>query len=345
MRQYEIWPAAKANALLPLDDQTLVDAGLNYQDETRWYQTAVKWTELFGHPWGLRVASKYVAIPSGYFVCFHKERCASAGYADMYQIVRDKQWTWDKYREIARAVTKDTDGDGVNDIWGTGATAWGNEAVTNGVDFVGEVDGKWQMTIGSEAGIRALQFLYDMNYGDGTRRDDSSGTLREAFANGTIAFNWAAMNHINGSTQIIFNSEHDYGIIPMPMGSDATEYRSMHNDLDIFGIQAANKDLDKAVPIMNEWALILNDTESYLDMLDDGRCRTEEDKEMMLEYIIPNYAINMGKMTEDIWAIVDEDDDGRGIISDVSYSGFTPQQAVEAHEAKINAALNAFFGQ
>ena len=38
-------------------------------------------------------------------------------------------------------------------------------------------------------------------------------------------------------------------------------------------------------------------------------------------------------------------DDERGIISDVSYSGFTPQQAVEAHDAKLNAALDAFFDQ
>ena len=66
---------------------------------------------------------------------------------------------------------------------------------------------------------------------------------------------------------------------------------------------------------------------------------------MMVDYIIPNYAVNMGKMNEDIWAIVDENDDGRGIISDVSYSGFTPQQAVEAHEATLNAALDAFFDQ
>ena len=69
----------------------------------------------------------------------------------------------------SRKATKDTDSDGVPDIWGTGATAWGNEAISNGLQFVGEVNGKWQMTIDSDAGIRALQFLYDMNYGDGTR--------------------------------------------------------------------------------------------------------------------------------------------------------------------------------
>ena len=231
------------------------------------------------------------------------------------------------------------------DIWGTGATAWGNEAISNGVQFVGEVNGKWQMTIDSDAGIRALQFLYDMNYGDGTRLDESSGKCREAFANGTIAFNWSTMGHIDGPTSSIFGANHDYGIIPMPMGPDATEYYSMTDNNNAFVIQAAHKDLDKAVAILNEWALIVNDTESYLDILDDGRCRTEEDKQMMVEYIFPAFTLNMGKMNDDVWSIVDENDDGRGIISDVSYGGHTPKQAVEDCRDALNAALNDFFDQ
>ena len=264
----------------------------------------------------------------------------------MYQLVRDNEWTWDVYREIAREVTKDTDGDGTPDIWGTGATAWGNEAISNGVQFIGEVDGKWQLTISSEAGIRALQFLYDMNYGDGTRFDsETTGEAREAFVNGTVAFNWANMGSIDGPESAIFGAEHDYGIIPMPMGPDATEYYSMTDNNKAFVIQAANEDLDKAVAIMNEWALILNDTESYLDVLDDGRCRTEDDMEMMVEYIIPNYALNMAKMNEDIWNLVDDDGNNGGIISEVSYNGMTPQQAIEAYEARVNAALDSFFDQ
>ena len=345
MHQQGYWPAAKQNALLPLDDEKLVNAGLNYADETRWYQPAVKWTALFDKTWGLRVASKYVAAPTGYFVTFNKDICASAGYNDLYQLVRDKKWTWDVYREIARKATKDTNSDGVPDIWGTGATAWGNEAISNGVQFVGEVNGKWQMTIDSDAGIRALQFLYDMNYGDGTRLDEGSGKCREAFANGTIAFNWSTMGHIDGPTSSIFGANHDYGIIPMPMGPDATEYYSMTDNNNAFVIQAAHKDLDKAVAILNEWALIVNDTESYLDILDDGRCRTEEDKQMMVEYIFPAFTLNMGKMNDDVWSIVDENDDGRGIISDVSYGGHTPKQAVEDWRDALNAALNDFFDQ
>ena len=345
MRQNEFWPAAKVNALLPVDGERLINAGLNCTDETRWYQPAVNWTKLFGQTWGLRVASKYVTAPTGYFVTFNKSLCANAGYTDLYTLVTEKKWTWDVYREIARKATKDTDADGVPDIWGTGATAWGNEAISNGLQFVGEVNGKWVATIDSDAGIRALQFLYDMNYGDGTRMDESSGKCREAFANGSIAFNWTTMGNINGPGSVIYESNHDYGIVPMPMGPDADRYYSMTNDLDAFVIQPANKELEKAVAVMNEWALIVNDTKSYLELLDDGRCRTEQDKQMLIDYVIPAYAVNMGKMSSEIWDIVDENDDERGIISDVSYGGFTPKQAIEEWSGKLNAALDAFFEQ
>lgn len=341
-RQNTYWPAAKANAILAVDGPELQAAGLQPFDETRWFTPAIEQTYLFDKHWGLQVASKYVAAPSGYFVTFNKSLVASAGDYDLYQLTREKKWTWDVYRTIAKAVTKDTDGDGVPDIWGTGATAWGQEAISNGVEFIGQnAEGKWVCTINTPAGIRALQFLYDMNYGDGTRWDaPSSGEARQAFAEGKICFNWAAMNHINGPTQTIYNSNHDYGIVPMPLGPDATEYVAMHNDNDLLVIQSTQTDLDVLVGILNEWALIVNDTESYLDVLDDGRCRTEEDKEMMIEYILPNFKLNYAKMTPEIWDAADE-----GIVSGVSYNGLTPAAAIEQWEPVVNAALDAFFDQ
>ena len=83
----------------------------------------------------------------------------------------------------------------------------------------------------------------------------------------------------------------------------------------------------------------MNDTENWKDIFTDGRCRTDADLEMMTEYIIPNFVLNVAKMSDDIWDLVDE-----GIISGVSYNGLTPQQAIEQYEDKINAALDAFFG-
>ncbi|MBQ4047331.1 MAG: extracellular solute-binding protein [Clostridia bacterium] len=339
-----IFPIAKQGGLVAMNSEEMIALGMDWQDETRWFQPTIGWTEMYDQIWGVDVASEYVACRTGYFVQTNKEICAAAGYPDLYQLVRDYEWTWDVFRDIAKKSTYDNNGDGQNDIWGLAATAWGNEVLSNNVQFVDEIDGVWSFAIDNPQGITALQFLYDINMGDDILKlDASNGDRRQLFCDGYVAFNMSDMGRINGPSQQCFNTNHPYGIVPIPLGPDATEYVAGHNDLDALSVQSCNKDLEKTVAIMNEWALIVNDTEAYLDVLDDGRCHTEEDKEMMIEYIIPNFAHNRGSSTPDLWSVVDDDDNGRGMINDVSYNGYTPQQAIEANKARIQGVLDAFF--
>ena len=340
-RQTAYWPAGKAGYVLPVSEGKLAELGLNCFDETRWFQPAVLNTALLGKYWGLQVASKYIAVPSGYFITFNKELVAEAGYDNLYDMVRNKTWRYDVYMDIARKTTKDTDGDGVPDIWGTGATAWGNEILTNNVDYVGpDASGRWVFQANSKEGLEALEFLYEMNFGSKTRWDESSKVCRQGFADGKVAFNFATMSDIDGPTKVIYNSNHDYGIVPMPLGPSGTDYVAGHANNDCYVIQASNKDLDKVVKILNDWALIVNDTESYLEMLDDGRCRTPEDKEMMIEYIIPKFGLCKRKVNPTIDDLLADE-----FIGSFSYGGYTPAQAIEAFADRIQQALDDFFGQ
>ena len=342
-RQDRYWPAARAGALIAADSDDAVNAGLNCKDETRWFWPAVRESKMFDKYWGLQVASKYCMETSGYFVCFNKDLVASAGDYDLYQLTRDMKWTWEVYRTIAKVTTKDTTGDGVPDIWGTGATAWGNEIISFDQQFIGQnADGKWVLTINTPQGIAALENLKGFNADDGTRWDAGSGDCRKAFANGTITFNFANQGHINGAGSAIYDSNHDYGIVPMPLSEGVTQYASGNDNNRCFVLQAANKDLASTISIANEWALILNDSGSgsWKDRFDDGRCRTDADKEMMLTYIVPNFCVNVACMSEEIWDAVDE-----GIVSGVCYDGKTVQQAIEEQEPVINALLNDFFKQ
>ena len=343
-QQYRVWPLAKNNAVIPLDGDQAVAAGFDWSDEECWFQPVTVWSEMWDHVWGVSVGGQYVAPATGYFVTFNKEICAAAGYDDLYQLVRDHKWTWDVYLDIAEHATQDTDGDGTIDQWGTGATAWGSEVVSNGVQFCGERDGKWQLTIDSDAGIEALQFLYDMNYGTGTcDLVASNNEKRQMFSDGKVAFNWADMGRLMG--EFYTASTHEYGIIPMPMGPRAEEYVSVVSGVAFIHIPSTNKNLEKTVAALNAWAPIVNDIDAYAETMTDGRCPTDEDMEMMVEYIIPNFALNLGRITPDIWSVVDDNDEGGGMINDISYNGMTPAQAIEHNRSVINAALDMFFGQ
>jgi hypothetical protein len=336
-RQTAYWPAGKKNIILPVDGEQLVSLGLDSTDETRWFQPPINETKVWGNAWGLDVASKFVPVKTGYFVTFNKGMIASnTTYTDLYKLVRDKKWTWDVYLDIAQDCTKDTNGDGATDQWGCGATAWGNEITTNGVDYVGpDSTGKWVVLLDCPEGIDSLNFLIAENTTG--RLDESSGTCRQAFADGKIAFNWANMGHLNPDSPC-YNSVFDYGIIPMPMGPAATGYVASFDDNDVLVIQAANPNLDKVVKIMNDWALIVNDTKSYLEVLGDGRCRTTEDIEMMADYIIPNFDLTHYEITDPIHDAIDS-----GIVSGVSYLGMTAQQAIETYKGQVQVLLDEFF--
>lgn len=48
-----------------------------------------------------------------------REEESLKGY-DLFELVRNKEWTWDKFVEVAKAGTIDKDGDGQADIMGVG---------------------------------------------------------------------------------------------------------------------------------------------------------------------------------------------------------------------------------
>jgi len=332
-------PPAKAGYILPVDGDKLVAAGLDYTDATRWYQVTTTCFNVFEHFWGLDVASKYVPVQSGYFVNFNHELVKAGGVDDLYQVVRDKKWTWELYLDIAVKTTEDKDGDGLNDVWGTCATAWGNEAVSIGANYIGQDEtGKWVFTMNSPEGIESLQFLYDMNYGTHTRHDESSGVCRQEFADGVGTFNWSTMGHIDQDTDQIRQSNHPFGNVPMPLGPRGTEYVSPKDTLSLIVIQATNDNLDRTVDILNNWALVVNDPENYLDILDEGCCNSEEDKEMLKDYVFAKTSLCLFKVTDEISDLIDE-----GVISGTSYYQMTPQQALETYGDQIQAALDSFF--
>lgn len=76
---------------------------------------------------------------------------------------KDKPYTWDEFINVCKKLTKDTNGDGVNDTFGTGLNVhwamiqfiWGN-----GADYLDET--KTKVTITDPKFVEALQFFADM---------------------------------------------------------------------------------------------------------------------------------------------------------------------------------------
>lgn len=78
------------------------------------------------------------------------------------------EWNWEAYRKAAKALTRDSDGDGKVDQWGCVLDFWGARMYPwlwqNGASLMNADRSK--CVLDSPAAIAAAQFLYDLRYKD-----------------------------------------------------------------------------------------------------------------------------------------------------------------------------------
>lgn len=153
---------------------------------------------------------------------------------DLYDIVRNGEWTIDKMNEMVSQVYEDANGNTKNDeddvhglvIWGANAMNW--MAFSSGVDFTSrDEDGYPVLSLNNETTNNLVDKLINMFYhNEGVyQHQDNNGHVSK-FGNGNALFlvnrfftvDWAQLQ----------NMEDDYGIIPCPKYSeDIDGYRSV----------------------------------------------------------------------------------------------------------------------
>ena len=108
---------ASTHALQPLDDFARADAA--FQEEA-YYPASLQTCRQDGTLYAL----PYLSVPELIFV--NKTLLQQEGIA-----IPDQDWTWDDFLRIVEKVTKDTDGDGVVDQYGTCGFSWQQAAYSN----------------------------------------------------------------------------------------------------------------------------------------------------------------------------------------------------------------------
>ncbi|WP_019146859.1 ABC transporter substrate-binding protein [Timonella senegalensis] len=131
---------------------------------------------------------------------------------------KDKPYTWDEFVKVAQELTKDTDGDGKLDQWGTGLNVtWNIQALawSNGADWISE-DGK-TVTVDTPEMAEALQFFADLS-----NKYETTPSIAEAqtldtyqrWMKGEIGFFPVGPWDVSTYSQLDF----DWDLIPYPAG-------------------------------------------------------------------------------------------------------------------------------
>ncbi len=170
----------------------------------------------------------------GVGIYFNKRLLQEAGINPdvLYDYQENMEWTWDKYEELLKQVQKDTDNDGVIDSYAMtnfASTLYAYAVYSNGGEFIGkDENGKYYNDLDSNETMEALNWAVDLinKYEMVYPEDAEWDYTYTAFANGEAAFDCAEAYQAGGWNEM----EDDFGFICFPMGPNATDYVTCHND-------------------------------------------------------------------------------------------------------------------
>lgn len=338
---------ARSGCIVPLEEVE----GLNLSD-TRWISGYTQMTEFNGQHYGVNFMR-----PAEARICliYNRELLKEAGIKeDPQKLVDSKEWTFDKFREMCKKITKDTNGDGTNDRFGCYIAlpeTFGTSMISaNGGRLVTSVDGVAKETYNDPKALNALNFIYDLVNKDKTVKVGPSVETVDSQKEATANFVAGESAFYFGETWVVNQllkptaGDMDYGIVTIPMGPDATEYACPFENARNFCITSTNKDVDKTVIILNALA-------RYIEQYDEDPDWWHYDIEM--DYfqegdtasvdafisLIDTATYDLGVGVTELW----KDFQAR-VVWDACYQNKgTPASAIQAINGKYQSAVDAVY--
>lgn len=263
----DLYNAIGAGYLRPLDSIE----GLDMSDD-RWSycDTYNKLATYKDRPYALSYAVPY-EVRGG--IVYNKTLLNKLGITeDIPQLVRDGQWTFDKFLELCQRATVDANGDGQPESYGVMSQS-GDKYCSDFINANGgrmavlDENGKVVENFSDQKVVNGLAFAtdlantYNVAYIPDSWRTKASflaggytqSDFVNEFVNGKAAFymceTWVMNQLIKPAS-----SGMEYGFVPMPKGPDADDYSCDGHYMLGFGVTVNNQDLDKAVVVINALA-------------------------------------------------------------------------------------------
>lgn len=199
-------------------------------------------------------------------VFFNKRILEEVGIkdSDLYELQRNHEWTWDKWKEIMTLVQRDIDGDGIIDVYGTTQNdgAFVMYCVySNGGEYVGMENGKYTYRLEDPETVEGLDFAVDVltNYKVPNENWDD---YKNFFTTGKAAF-MPEDAYVGTDNGFIKDMEDDFGFICFPMGPKMSDYTNCWQN-NICAIPSCYDD-EKAWKIAFAWNLYTEDVPGYED--------------------------------------------------------------------------------
>ena len=230
-------------------------------------------------------------------VAFNKKIADMYQIEDMYKMVDDGKWTYDKFGELALLTTVDLNGDGVmdgtNDGWGYSSeynqsvlpSFWVAAGMTS-VEKDAEDIPSFKLQE-NEKFFNMFNRLFEMTY------DANTVTFDAKFNDGRVFIYTVKTAVLN----TLRDMEDDFGIIPHPKWNEAQDgYFARVEGSNFTVVPIINPDPERTSIIMEAWASLAHRIliPNYYEVLVESKYTRDEESIRMLEVIFNNRVYDLG---------------------------------------------------
>lgn len=273
-----------------------------------------------------------------YMLAYNKQMLDEAGLEDPNVLYEKGEWTWDKWREYMLALTQDTDGDGVTDVYGYGGV-WtqllSNLLMSNGTGIaMGPKE-----NLSSPEVAEVIDYMYNMYNVDHVANpwnEDDWDYNQNSYMDGRVAF-WitaAWISDANKDSELSF----DIGWCPWPIGPSGSEETNKFKSVssgNAWMIPAGVKDPELVYNVFYDWQNWYHSDESVRDSdltwWED--CAITEENYAVMEYMGARGGF-------DLWGALGLEWDWVALLK----GEMTAAQLQESYKQTVQDALDGFFG-
>ena len=210
-------------------------------------------------------------------VYFNKRLLTEAGIdpESIYDMQADGTWTWDKFDELMNTVHRDTDNDGVVDVYGLTVNE-GNMTTaavfSNNGSYIGKDANGYFYNLESAETLEALEWTVDMfnKYDQHDPEGAEWDYYKEEFVNGQAAF-MVDDEYCGTPGNFLQDMEDEVGFVMFPKGPQADTYINVWSNNPV-AIPACY-DEEKAWKIAFAWNLYTDQPAGYEDYMDLSNAR------------------------------------------------------------------------
>ncbi|MBD2867358.1 hypothetical protein IDH41_02125 [Paenibacillus sp. IB182493] len=282
-------------------------------------------------------------------LAFNKSIIDELGLENPYDLVKNKQWTFEKMLEMEQAAKRDLNGDGVMDSNDRYGLATGHDwdigvalylASGNKIIDIAD-DGKMTYAVNTPEAFETIEMIKKLAKPGDTffpkKEGEDMDAYVKAFVEGKALF--LAYSRGRGVIDPIYEMESDFGFVPMPMGNNTDNYLSwVSHDAPSMAVPVTNKELDKTGLILEALAWKAQEEEQIrMDEIAFTQLRDEESLDVLME--LKNYGVSdMAFIGQQMQGNVHS---GLALIPDVGFynQNLEPASKVAEIEEAVNIGL------